>query len=350
MQERRNYYRILQVQPDAPVDVIRSNYRTLQQKLRMHPDLGGDERDAVTLNLAYQTLRDPKRRAEYDRALLARHSVKVLGQGGAERLGEMPMEVVQGGNRRNYYRVLQVQRDASAPIIDASYRTLRDQVSGEALAQVEAAYAVLGNPVQRRAYDAATRLSQPSADSREEATTYSPQAVSAPTPEPQARPREDALPVQVSATYSPLIVRYCAFCKTPHGHDLSAAAQVAACAVCDSPLSAPPGASDCTAQGRDAVRLAWDSQVSLRLDWPGPVVTATVRDFSPHGALVECSTALAVGAIVRLEAESVSAVSEVIHRQDTEGAEGDAVATRMGLKFLTARFEQARGTFVCAQA
>ena len=39
--ERRNYYRILNVQPDAPVEIIRNNYRTLLQKLRLHPDLGG---------------------------------------------------------------------------------------------------------------------------------------------------------------------------------------------------------------------------------------------------------------------------------------------------------------------
>ncbi|MEO0424071.1 MAG: J domain-containing protein [Pseudomonadota bacterium] len=352
MQERRNYYRILQVQPDAPVDVIRSNYRTLQQKLRMHPDLGGDERDAATLNLAYQTLRDPKRRAEYDRELLARHSVRVLGQGGAERVGEVPMEAADGGNRRNYYRVLQVQRDASAPIIDSSYRTLREQVSGEALEQVEAAYAVLGDPAKRRAYDTATRLSQP-ASSRDESTAYSPQAVSVPLREPAGRSGENALPTKESTgAYAPLILQYCAFCKTPHGHELSAQAEAAGCAVCESPLSKPPGVTDSVGKGRDAVRLAWDSEVNLRLDWPGLTVAATVCDFSPHGALVECAEALPVGAIVRLESENVCAVGEVIHRHEAvgEGADHDATPTRMGLKFLTARFEQTRGTFVCAQA
>jgi hypothetical protein len=39
-QNRRNYYRILHVQPDAPMEVIRASYRTLMQKLRFHPDLG----------------------------------------------------------------------------------------------------------------------------------------------------------------------------------------------------------------------------------------------------------------------------------------------------------------------
>ncbi len=56
MQNRRNYYRILQVQPDAPIAVIKNNYRTLLQKLRLHPDLGGDPENASQINQAWQTL------------------------------------------------------------------------------------------------------------------------------------------------------------------------------------------------------------------------------------------------------------------------------------------------------
>ena len=47
MQNRRNYYRLLQVQPDAAPEVIKASYRTLMQKLRLHPDLGGDEWNAL---------------------------------------------------------------------------------------------------------------------------------------------------------------------------------------------------------------------------------------------------------------------------------------------------------------
>lgn len=63
---RRNYYRILQVQPDAHEAVIRTAYRTLMQKLRLHPDLGGDGATAALINEAYAVLSDPARRAEYD--------------------------------------------------------------------------------------------------------------------------------------------------------------------------------------------------------------------------------------------------------------------------------------------
>jgi len=67
MENRRNYYRILHVQPDAPAEIIRSSYRTLMQRLRMHPDLGGDHWNASLINEAYRVLTDPAQREQYDR-------------------------------------------------------------------------------------------------------------------------------------------------------------------------------------------------------------------------------------------------------------------------------------------
>lgn len=69
MQNRRNYYRILHVQPDAPTEIIRMSYVTLMQRLGKHPDLGGDHEEAALINEAFATLIDPERRAVYDREL-----------------------------------------------------------------------------------------------------------------------------------------------------------------------------------------------------------------------------------------------------------------------------------------
>jgi hypothetical protein len=66
---RRNLYRLLQVQPDAPVQVIKASYRVIMSSLRAHPDLGGDEEQAALINLAYSVLSDPDKRAAYDRLL-----------------------------------------------------------------------------------------------------------------------------------------------------------------------------------------------------------------------------------------------------------------------------------------
>lgn len=69
---RRNFYRILHVQPDAPQPVIKSSYRALMLSLEMHPDLGGDHWNAALINEAYEVLSDRTRREQYDRDRLAR--------------------------------------------------------------------------------------------------------------------------------------------------------------------------------------------------------------------------------------------------------------------------------------
>lgn len=67
MGDPSDYYRILHVHPDAPTEIIRSSYRTLMQRLKQHPDLGGNHENAALINEAYATLADPRKRAEYDR-------------------------------------------------------------------------------------------------------------------------------------------------------------------------------------------------------------------------------------------------------------------------------------------
>jgi len=66
MSTRVDYYQLLHVQPSAPVEIIRSSYRTLMQRLKAHPDLGGDHATAALLNEAYAVLTDTERRAAYD--------------------------------------------------------------------------------------------------------------------------------------------------------------------------------------------------------------------------------------------------------------------------------------------
>ncbi len=92
---RRNHYRVLHVQADAPVEVIKASWRTLLSRLRQHPDLGGSHAQAVMVNEAWAVLGDPDRRAAYDlqrrqitTALLAgdggRTALSPRGQAGAE--------------------------------------------------------------------------------------------------------------------------------------------------------------------------------------------------------------------------------------------------------------------------
>ena len=69
MPSPRNHYQILNVAPDAEPVVIEAAYRALMKKY--HPDqalaASGKGPTAAEINLAFATLRDPDRRAEYDR-------------------------------------------------------------------------------------------------------------------------------------------------------------------------------------------------------------------------------------------------------------------------------------------
>ncbi len=73
MNNRRNYYRILHVQPEAPIEIIKASYRSLMTKLNVHPDRGGDHEYAVLINQAYAVLSDSQRRKKYDEMLLSRN-------------------------------------------------------------------------------------------------------------------------------------------------------------------------------------------------------------------------------------------------------------------------------------
>jgi curved DNA-binding protein CbpA len=91
MRNRRNYYRVLHVQPDAPAEIIRTSYRTLMHRLRMHPDLGGDDWNAAVINEAFETLSDPAKRARYDATLRQAAAMRASGAADTARTSRRPL-------------------------------------------------------------------------------------------------------------------------------------------------------------------------------------------------------------------------------------------------------------------
>lgn len=76
----KNYYLILGVTEDAPLEEVKSAYRRLVKEY--HPDYYGHEAGPfLTLQEAYSVLSDPARRRSYDRT---------LGQSRARRMGRGP--------------------------------------------------------------------------------------------------------------------------------------------------------------------------------------------------------------------------------------------------------------------
>ncbi len=280
MNERRNYYRILGVQPDAPAKVIRGAYRTLMQKLQVHPDLGGEVRNAATVNAAWHVLRHPSRRADYDRWLLEEYDIRDLA-------GATPAPTArQQGNRRNYYRVLGVQPDAPLALIQSAYRIM-SRTAPEKGMLLNEAYDVLSDGKRRRQYDRSLAVDGHS---------------NAAPPKP---------PV-----YKPVILRYCDFCKTPHsGYPRSGDEHT--CIECGSPLQRPAPAP---AQGqRQFDRMRLGVQASLYEFWRGPQYACRLEEVTPIGVALSCERALTVGQVIRIGGEGFDAVARVVHTSPRGG-------------------------------
>jgi DnaJ-class molecular chaperone len=79
-----DFYRVLQIDPDAEPEVVAAAYRKLAAKY--HPDVNRTPEAADRMreiNVAYDTLGDPYKRAEYDRAKSPRWALPGGGAGGA---------------------------------------------------------------------------------------------------------------------------------------------------------------------------------------------------------------------------------------------------------------------------
>jgi curved DNA-binding protein CbpA len=70
------------------VEVIRSSYRTMMQKLKMHPDLGGDHTYAALINEAFAVLSDPDSRADYDARTIPDRVSAECSEGACENVDE----------------------------------------------------------------------------------------------------------------------------------------------------------------------------------------------------------------------------------------------------------------------
>lgn len=349
--ERRNYYRILNVQPDAPIEIIKNNYRTLMQKQRLHPDLGGNKHEASMINEAYQVLSNIDRRADYDQQLLAEYGMETLSRGNLGKSSASDKaRSDRHGNHRNYYRILNVQPDAPTHIIKTSY--LSQKKNGEN-PLLDEAYSVLGNTDKRMLYDrllekyhhadackmlhnTGTRLTGTNTD-----------RTSGFTSKPAALLRKAYNSIK-HAGYKPVITQYCSFCKTPHDHS-PCEDTAPLCIECQSPLF-PPSSTFTEQNRRDIVRLSQrQGDCYYYTGWPGAKNKARIADLSPLGMQLHTSMTLARNQLVKIDSDEFKAVGVVTHtRRDFDNDKFSNYA--VGIKFITVNFNKLKGQFFSASA
>lgn len=337
MIERRNYYRILQVQPDASMAVIRENYRVLMQKLKMCPGLGDPNWNEDLLDAAYDTLRDPLKRAAYDHALLQRYHIKALSQGafGSNtdfEVNKQKNERSANLNQRNYYRILQVQPDASITVIAASYQALKKS-SPQNIALLDEAYQMLSDPGTRKQYDMLFAASNVSS-AAEKSTQVSTDLVK----------RVDAASSfqSTAESYQAAITHYCSFCKTPYMPHTNVY-QNEHCLECASPLFILQQ-ENLGSSRRATMRTAISGKFMFYLFWPGMAYQGLFQDLSPMGIRFLTEQSIDLHDIIKIDAPNLQAVAEVTH-QRSEGGE-----ISVGTRFIAVKFDQQRGNFITVQA
>lgn len=346
MQNRRNFYRVLQVQPDAPIEIIRNNYRTLLQKLRLHPDLGGDHSHASLVNQAWHTLRDPIRRHAYDKQLLQDYHIQTISQGylaGNPFAREHRTEhtLTKNTNQRNYYRILNIQTDASTAIIDASYR-LQIKKPHVDIALLKEAYAVLSDPQKRKAYDKFLKkythiIALKKKMEVEKKPSTDQNSVAKPFP-----PMQNLSTSLRKSIYQPIISHYCNFCKTPHAVN-SMKYYLEICLECGSPLFNAPDEDGQQLQ-RKLSRIDRDGELTIYNEWPGKAYCGILTNLSPGGLGFTTTQSLQPNQVIKVDNEHFKCIAKVMHCQDN-GSEHS-----IGSCFITVLFTCQKGTFISTQA
>ena len=212
----------------------------------------------------------------------------------------------------DYYRILQVQPDASAPIIHASYRTLVRRALGtsrgsEEIAQLDAAYAVLGDPQRREIYD------------RERAGRVA----------------------QEDASLQHALASRCLFCGAPHAlaraieHDDQ-------CARCASPLYPAERQRLEHSSQRTLKRIPRQVPISVWVMWPQDApMPGQMRNLSLDGMAFTSNVLFKLNQIVRIDCTELHALGRIAHAQP---ATSGAYRFSAGVEFLTLRLRQA-GSF-----
>jgi len=235
-------------------------------------------------------------------------------------------------DRRNYYEVLHVSRDAPPEIIRGSYRTLMQQLKNHpdlggdttTAALINEAYSVLSDADRRAEYDA-----------RLDVMEHVARGVSGDDPESPAAAKN-------TRTLDPS--RQCVFCEAPHNFG-SVIEVETGCATCGSPLYAAESRRIESAGQRAVERIGKRQKVTYYTHWPQQKgFTGRIEDISLNGMRLVTRRDLSEGQCIKIVSDVVEAVARVTHcLYERRGWSRQCVA---GVSFVTLRFGKSVGGFV----
>jgi len=215
----------------------------------------------------------------------------------------MPLLALRVMGGLDYYRILQVQPDAPAPLIHSSYRTLvrralSDSPGGDEIARLEAAYAVLSDPERRAAYDI-------------------------------ERAGGTVAPAGGAGS--------CLFCGAQHGIERMLARDDE-CSHCASPLY-PAERHRLEYSGQRILgRIQLRRPISIWTQWHRDTpIAGEMRNLSLHGIGLTSSMLFEPNQIVRIDCTELRALARVAH---AEQATSGAYPYSAGVEFLTLRLPE----------
>jgi hypothetical protein len=219
----------------------------------------------------------------------------------------------------DYYRILQVEPEAPAPIIHASYRTLVRRALGARPGSVDfglldAAYAVLGDSERRAAYD-------------------------------RERASRAALPQTAQSAEHGATTAKCLFCGETARFDRVLEPDDE-CAGCASPLYLADRHRLTRSGPRTLRRIAKRHPVSIWVTWPQDTpILGDMRNLSLDGMAFEANVLFRVHQIVRIDCTELHALGRIAHAETVKKGEYRFSA---GVEFLTLRLRQGGGNFASA--
>ena len=241
-------------------------------------------------------------------------------------------------DKRNYYEILHVSRDAPAEIIRGSYRTLMQKLGHHpdlggdtaTAALINEAYSVLSNAERRAEYDSRLEIMSQVADG---------------FAEPETDPESEPVPEAETTRQRPLNLSHeCAFCETPHSLGSVVEAE-SACQVCGSPLYAAEQRRMESAGQRGIERIDKRQPITFFTGWPQkPGFDGRIEDISLNGLRMVSKQELVKGQRIKIVSDVVEAVATVTHCMHTGGAWSKQSV--VGVSFITLRFVRSVGGFV----